>query len=48
MKKLETFDSIYFHTKSRFEDNGTQSYLVLQTVYRHFKTISANDGNILS
>ena len=27
-KKLETFDSIYFRSKSHFEDDGTQNYLV--------------------
>ena len=34
--------------KSHFEDDGTQNYLVFQTVYRYFKTVSANDSNILS
>ena len=48
LKKSETFDSIYFRGKSHFEDNGTQNYLVFQTVYRYFKTVSANDSNILS
>ena len=48
MKKLETFDSIYFRGKSHFEDDGTQNYLVFQTVSRYFKTVSANDSNILS
>ena len=47
MKKLETFDSIYFRGKSHFEDDSTQKYLVFQTVYRSFKTVSANDSNIL-
>ena len=28
LKKLLTFDSIYFRGKSHFEDDGTQSYLV--------------------
>ena len=28
LKKLETFDSIYFCGKSHFEDDGTQNYLV--------------------
>ena len=32
LKKLETFDSIYFRGKSHFEDDGTQNYLVFQTV----------------
>ena len=48
MKKLEKFDSIYFRVKSHFEDHGTQNYLVFQTVYRYFKTVSINDSNILS
>ena len=47
MKKLETFDSIYFRGKSHFEDDGTQNYLVFQAVSRYFKTVSANDSNIL-
>ena len=46
MKKLETFDSIYFPGKSHFEDDGTQSYLVFQAAYRYFKTVSNNDANI--
>ena len=48
LKKLKTFDSIYFRGKSHFEDDGTQNYLVFQTVSRYFKTVSANDSNILS
>ena len=27
LKKLKTFDSIYFHGKSHFEDDGAQNYL---------------------
>ena len=48
LKKLETFDSIYFRGKSHFKDHGTQNYLVFQTVSRYFETASANDRNILS
>ena len=48
MNKLETFDSIYFRGKTHFEDDGTQNYLVFQNISRYFKTISANDSNILS
>ena len=48
MKKLETFDSIYFRGKSHFEDDGTQNWLVFQPIQRYFKTVSANDSNILS
>ena len=47
-KKLETFDSIYFRRESHFEDHGTQNYLVFQTAYRYFITVSINDSNILS
>ena len=47
-KKWETFDSIYFHGKSHSEDDSTQNYLVFQTAYKFFKTVSINDSNILS
>ena len=30
LKKLETFNSIYFCGKSHFEDDGTQNYLVFR------------------
>ena len=46
LKKLQTFDSIYFSGKSHFEDDGTQNYLVFQAAYRYFKTVSNNDANI--
>ena len=42
MKKLKTFDSIYFCGKSHFEDDGTQNYLVFQNVSRYFKTVDSN------
>ena len=48
MKKLETFDSIYFRGKGHFEDDGAQDYLVFQTVGRYFKTVNATDSNVLS
>ena len=49
MKKIETFDSLYFRGKIRFENDGSQNYSVFQTVYRYFKTVSANnDSNISS
>ena len=44
LKKLETFDSIYFRGKSHFEEDGTQHYLVFQPIQRYFKII-ANVGN---
>ena len=35
MKKLKTFDSSYFRGKSDFEDDGTQNYLVFQSIYKY-------------
>ena len=37
LKKLETFDSIYFRGKSHFEDDSTQNYLVFQPIYKYFE-----------
>ena len=48
MKKLETFESIYFCGKNHFEDDVTQNCLVFQRIQRYFKIVSANDSNILS
>ena len=48
MKKLKTFDSIYFCGKSHFEDDGAQNLLVFPPIQRYFKTLRANDSNIVS
>ena len=46
LKKLKTFDSIYFRGKSHFEEDGTQNYLVFQPIQRYFKRISSvGNGN---
>ena len=37
--KLEAFDSSYFVSKSYFEDDGTQNYLVFQPMDRYYKKI---------
>ena len=34
IKKLKTFDSIYFRGKSHFEEDGTENYLVFQPIHR--------------
>ena len=47
LKKIETFDSIYFCGKGHFKDDGTKNCLVFQAVTRYFKTVSANNSNIL-
>ena len=43
LKKLKTFDSSYFIGKSRFEEDGTQNYLVFQPINRYFKVIVNTD-----
>ena len=44
LKKLQTFDSIYFRekngTQSYFEEGGTQNYLVFQPMCRYFKKVN--------
>ena len=40
IKKLQTFDSIYFRSKSHFEEDGVQNYLVFQPIRRYFKIIA--------
>ena len=40
LKKLKTFDSSYFIGKSHFKEDGTQNYLVFQSMYRSFKQIA--------
>ena len=37
--KHQEFDSSYFCSKSHFEDDGTQHYLVFQTMYRYLKKL---------
>ena len=39
MSKLKTFDSSYFIGKSYFEEDGTQNYLVFQSLNKYFKVI---------
>ena len=46
LKKLKTLDSIYFRCKSHFEEDGTQNYLVFQSLQRYFKRIvGVGSGN---
>ena len=41
-KKIKTFDSSYFRGKSHFvEKDGTENYLVFQTINRYFKVIAS-------
>ena len=48
LKKLKTFDSIYFRGKSHFEEDGTQNYLVFQPIRRNFKRVAGvDDGNCI-
>ena len=43
LKELKTFDSSYFISKSHFEEDGTQNYLVFQPINRYFKVIANTD-----
>ena len=45
LKKLKTFDPSYFIGKSHFDEDGTQNYLVFQSIIRYFKvnTINSTD-----
>ena len=48
MKRLETFDSIYFRGKSYFEEDSTQNYLVFQPMYKYFRRIvGVGSGNYI-
>ena len=42
-KKLKTFDSSYFIGKNHFEEDGTQNYLVFQSLKKYFKVIAGTD-----
>ena len=42
-RKLKTFDSSYFISKSRFEEDDTQNYLVFQPPGKYFKVITNTD-----
>ena len=39
LKKLKTFDSIYFRGKNHFEEDDMQNYLVFQPIKIYFKRI---------
>ena len=41
--KLKTFDSSYFIGKSYFDEDGTQNYLVFQSINKYFKVITNAD-----
>ena len=47
LNKLKTFDSSYFIGKSHFGEDGTQNYLVFQSINRYFK-VNANTNYVSS
>ena len=47
LNKLKTFDSICFVGKSHFDEDGTQNYLVFQTINKYLKVV-ANTDYVLS
>ena len=40
---IQIFDSNYFIGKSHFDEDGTQNYLVFQTINKYFKVITNTD-----
>ena len=40
LEKLKSLDSSYFIGKSHFEEDGTQNYLVFQSINKYFKVIA--------
>ena len=43
LNKSKTFDSNYFIGKSHFDEDGTQNYLVFQTISKFFNIINNTD-----
>ena len=43
LNKLKTFDSSYIIGKNHFDKDGTQNYLVFQTINKYFKAITNTD-----
>ena len=43
LNKLKNFDPSYFISKSHFEEDGTQNYLVFQPLNKYFKVITNTD-----
>ena len=46
-KKIQAFDSSYFHGKSHFEGDGTQTYLVFQPVHKCFKRLTNSNKIVM-
>ena len=46
LNKIQTFDSISFLGRNQFDDDGMQSYLVFQPVFKSFKTSANSDKAI--
>ena len=42
LRKLNTFDAAYYRGKNYFEEDGTQSYLVFQGVYKYFENVDVS------
>ena len=48
LKKLEKFDAAYFRGKNYFDGDGTQNYLVFQSMYKYFKKFTKNNSTFIS
>ena len=48
LTKLQKFDAAYFRGKSHFKEDGTQTYLAFQPIYRYVRTIiGVGSGNFI-
>ena len=43
LNKLKTFNLSYFISKSHFEEDGTQNYLLFQPLNKYFKVFTNTD-----
>ena len=43
LNKLKTFDLSYFISKSHFEEDSTENYLVFQLLNKYFKVVTNTD-----
>ena len=48
MKNLKIFDLSYFISKSHFEEDGVQTYLVFQPLNKYFKAITSANTKYIS
>ena len=48
LEKLQKFNAAYFRGKIYFDGDGTQNYLVFQSMHKYFKTFIENNSAFIS